>query len=83
MASRSGPPSIGPYGIIAVNPAVHGNVNYDLAMAYIGYVTSPDGQERIANYESNGEQLFFPRALSEDPNFRQYVPAGWSANGTR
>ena len=72
-----------PYGVIAVNPAVHGNVNYDLAMAYIGYVTSPDGQERIANYESDGEQLFFPRALSEDPNFRQYVPAGWSANGTR
>lgn len=68
-----------PYGIMAVNPAVHDTVNYDLAMAYIGYITSPDAQERIANYESNGEQLFFPRAVSADPNFQQYVPEGWSA----
>lgn len=71
-----------PYGIMAVNPAVHDNVNYDLAMAYIGYVTSPDAQELIANYESNGEQLFFPRAVSEDSNFQQYVPEGWSADST-
>jgi tungstate transport system substrate-binding protein len=71
-----------PYGIIAVNPAVHDNVNYDLAMAYIGYVTSPDAQDRIASYEANGEQLFFPRALSEDPDFQQYVPEGWSGNAT-
>ncbi|WP_336036408.1 substrate-binding domain-containing protein [Halobacterium yunchengense] len=69
-----------PYGILAVNPAVHGNVNYDLAMAYIGYVTSPDGQEVISEYEANGQQLFFPRALSEDPDFQQYVPEGWSAD---
>ena len=71
-----------PYGIIAVNPAVHENVNYDLAMAYIGHVTSPGAQDRIANYEANGEQLFFPRALSEDPDFQQYVPEGWSGNAT-
>ena len=67
-----------PYGVIAVNPAVHDNVNYDLAMAYIGYVTSPQGQEVIEEYTANGEQLFFPRALSEDPDFQQYVPEGWS-----
>ena len=71
-----------PYGIIAVNPAVHEDVNYDLAMAYIGYVTSPEAQQRIEDYEANGEQLFFPRALSEDPNFQQYVPEGWSADGS-
>jgi tungstate transport system substrate-binding protein len=68
-----------PYGIIAVNPAVHSNVNYDLAMAYIGFVTSPEGQEIIENFEVNGEQLFFPQALSEDPDFHQYVPEGWRA----
>jgi tungstate transport system substrate-binding protein len=67
-----------PYGIMAVNPAIHDTVNYDLAMAYIGYVTSPDAQARIENYEANGEQLFFPRAVSEDPNFQQYVPEGWT-----
>ncbi len=71
-----------PYGVIAVNPAVHDNVNYDLAMAYIGYLTSPQAQDLIENYEANGEQLFFPRALSEEPDFQQYVPEGWSANTT-
>lgn len=71
-----------PYGIIAVNPAVHDNVNYDLAMAYIGYVTSPEGQRRIEEYTANGEQLFYPEALSEDPDFQQYVPEGWSGNST-
>jgi tungstate transport system substrate-binding protein len=69
-----------PYGILAVNPGVHENVNYDLAMAYIGYVTSPGGQQVIENYTANGQQLFFPEAVSEDPNFQQYVPEGWSAN---
>lgn len=71
-----------PYGVIAVNPAVHPNVNYDLAMAYIGFITSPDGQDIIENFEVNGEQLFFPRALSEDPNFQQYVPTGWQSAST-
>jgi tungstate transport system substrate-binding protein len=71
-----------PYGIIAVNPAVHEDVNYDLAMAYIGFVTGPRGQEIIANYEANGEQLFFPEAVSEDPNFQQYVPDGWRSDGS-
>jgi tungstate transport system substrate-binding protein len=70
-----------PYGIIAVNPAVHDNVNYQLAMAYIGFVTSPQGQAIIEKYEANGEQLFFPRALSEDPDFQQYVPEGWRPEG--
>ena len=69
-----------PYGIVAVNPAVHDDVNYDLAMAYIGYVTSPEGQRRIGEHTANGEQLFFPEALSEDPDFQQYVPEGWSAD---
>lgn len=69
-----------PYGIMAVNPEIHDTVNYDLAMAYIGYITSPEGQRVIEQYEVNGEQLFFPRALSEDPNFQQYVPDGWRDN---
>ena len=65
------------YGIVAVNPAVHDHVNYDLAMAYIGYVTSVDGQDVIENYTSAGEQLFVPDALSAEPNFEEYVPEGW------
>ncbi|GAB3420185.1 hypothetical protein GCM10027435_22420 [Haloparvum alkalitolerans] len=69
-----------PYGVIAINPGVHENVNYDLAMSYIGFITSPEGQQVIEDYTMNGEQLFFPEAVSEDPNFQQYVPEGWSAD---
>jgi len=69
-----------PYGILAANPARHEDANYDLAMAYIGYVTSPQGQQVIEDYTANGQQLFYPRALSEDPDFQQYVPEGWSSD---
>ena len=71
-----------PYGVMAVNPGVHEDTNYDLAMAYIGWITSPGAQEAIANYQMNGEQLFFPEAVSEDPDFQQYVPEGWSSNSS-
>ena len=71
-----------PYGVMAVNPGVHDNANYDLAMAYIGWITSPGTQEAIADYQVNGEQLFFPEAVSEDPDFQQYVPQGWSSDSS-
>jgi len=67
-----------PYGIVAVNPGVHENVNYDLAMSYIGFITSGEGQEIIEEYTVEGEQLFFPEAVSENPNFQQYVPEDWT-----
>ncbi len=52
-----------PYGIIAVNPARHPDVNYAGAMALIEWITSPQGQTAIAEFKINGEQLFFPNAL--------------------
>ncbi|MDG5758997.1 substrate-binding domain-containing protein [Natronococcus sp. A-GB1] len=67
-----------PYGIVAVNPAVHDGVEYDLSMAYIGYLTGPEGREIIEEYTLEGEQLFFPEAISEEPNFQQYVPEDWA-----
>ncbi|ELZ39937.1 substrate-binding domain-containing protein [Halorubrum tebenquichense] len=69
-----------PYGVMAVNPGVHEDANYDLAMAYIGWITSPSVQASISEYRVDGEQLFFPRAVSEDPDFQQYVPEGWSGD---
>ncbi|MFK8215353.1 substrate-binding domain-containing protein [Haloferax volcanii] len=66
-----------PYGVIPVNPAKYPDVNYSLAMAYAGFLTSPEGQEIISNYTANGSQLFFPNALSEDPQFGQYVPESY------
>ena len=68
-----------PYGVIPVNPAKHDGVNYAAAMAYAGFLTSPEGQGIIDDYTANGSQLFFPNALSAEPNFGQYVPEGYSA----
>ena len=70
-----------PYGIAVVNPAVHNHVNYDLAMAYVGFVTGQEGQRLIEEYSAHGEQLFYPRSLSTDPQFQQYVPEGWTPEG--
>lgn len=53
---------INQYGIIAVNPEKYPDVNYDLAMKYIDFVTSPDGQKIIGEYRIHGEQVFFPNA---------------------
>jgi tungstate transport system substrate-binding protein len=54
-----------PYGIIAVNPARFPHVNYLLAMAYIGWVTSQEGQKIIREFgvEKYGQPLFIPQAI--------------------
>ncbi|OON60796.1 tungsten ABC transporter substrate-binding protein [Massilia sp. KIM] len=51
-----------PYGIIAVNPAKHPKANYKGAKQLIDWLTSPEGQSRIAAFKPTGEQLFFPSA---------------------
>ncbi|WP_396611494.1 substrate-binding domain-containing protein [Haloferax sp. S1W] len=70
-----------PYGVIPVNPAKYPDVNYSLAMAYAGFLTSPEGQDIIDSYTVNGSQLFFPNALSESPQFGQYVPEDYDGSG--
>ncbi len=54
-----------PYGIMAVNPARFPHVNYVLAMAYIGWVTSQEGQQIIRKFgvEKFGQPLFIPQAI--------------------
>jgi tungstate transport system substrate-binding protein len=37
-------------------------VKKDLAQAFADWVLSANGQETIASYKINGEQLFFPNA---------------------
>ncbi|QNA90307.1 solute-binding protein [Massilia sp. Dwa41.01b] len=51
-----------PYGIIAVNPARHPGVNYGGAKQLIEWITSNEGQARIAAFRPAGQQLFFPTA---------------------
>lgn len=49
-----------PYGIIAVNPSKHHQVEYVRAMTLIGWVTSPEGRKLISGYRKNGKNLFHP-----------------------
>ena len=56
------PKMFNPYGIIAVNPARHKAVNYKGAMQLIDWITSDEGQKKIAGYRVDGQQLFFPSA---------------------
>jgi tungstate transport system substrate-binding protein len=49
-----------PYGIIAVNPAKHKGINNKGAEQLIDWMTSPEGQAKIAAFKPAGEQLFFP-----------------------
>jgi len=52
-----------PYGIIAVNPALHEHVNYEGAMSLITFLTSKEGQGIIGKFRKNGEQLFYPDVI--------------------
>ena len=49
-----------PYGIIAVNPALHGHADYMNAMLLIAWLTSPKGQKLIADFKKDGQVLFIP-----------------------
>jgi len=48
-----------PYGVIAVNPKRFPHVRYDLAMKFIAYITGAEGQQIIANYQVQGDSVFF------------------------
>jgi len=56
------PKMFNPYGIIAVNPKKYPALNYDGAMDFANWITSPEGQKTIADFKVSGEQLFFPSA---------------------
>lgn len=48
-----------PYTVIAVNPHKHPHVNYQLSMALIEWLVSPECQEMINEYKIKGKQLFY------------------------
>ncbi len=50
------------YGIMLVNPAKFPHVKKAAGQTFIDWITSKDGQDVIAMYKINGEQLFFPNA---------------------
>ncbi|MBP0484759.1 substrate-binding domain-containing protein [Sagittula salina] len=50
------------YGVIPVNPARCPAVKVDAGKAFSDWLLSPEGQEAIAGYKIDGQQLFFPNA---------------------
>jgi tungstate transport system substrate-binding protein len=48
-----------PYGVIAVNPKRYPHTKFDLAMKFEEYITGPEGQRIIANYQVEGDPVFF------------------------
>ncbi|MCZ7599176.1 MAG: substrate-binding domain-containing protein [Gammaproteobacteria bacterium] len=50
------------YGVILVNPEKHGHVKAEEGQAFIDWILGEEGQDAIASYVLDGQQLFFPNA---------------------
>jgi tungstate transport system substrate-binding protein len=50
------------YGVMLVNPAKHPSVKKEIGQQFIEWLISPEGQNAIAGYKINGQQLFYPNA---------------------
>ena len=50
------------YGVMAVNPEKHPHVKLEDGALFVNWLISKEGQDAIAGYKINGEQLFFPNA---------------------
>ncbi len=55
------------YGVMLVNPQRHAHVKQADAQRFVDWLVSPAGQEAIAGYKINGQQLFFPNARQPEP----------------
>ena len=53
------------YGVMLVNPQKHPRVKKNLGQKFIDWLVSKRGQDVIASYAIDGEQLFFPNAGSD------------------
>jgi len=51
-----------PYGVIPVNPARHPHVKKEAAERFAQWLVSKEGQEAIATFRADGQQVFFPNA---------------------
>ena len=54
------------YGVILVSPEKCANVDAEAGQAFIDWLVSDAGQEAIASYSVEGQQLFFPNAPGHD-----------------
>ena len=59
------PPLFNQYGVILVNPERHDHIKYKEAKLFSDWLTSNEGQQAIADFTLEGQQLFFPNANRE------------------
>ncbi len=60
------PPLHNPYHVIAVNPEKQPHVNFSLAQQYIDFLTSKEGQQRIADFRIHNQNLYYPDAVEDE-----------------
>jgi tungstate transport system substrate-binding protein len=70
IAVEGDPKMFNPYGIIAVNPQKSKDLNYKGAMQLVEWITSSEGQNLIASFKVEGQQVFFPTAKAD----KKYSP---------
>jgi len=63
IAFEGGDNLANPYGVILVNPQRFPHVKAAAGQAFIDWLVSEEGQTAIADYQVQGQQLFFPTAL--------------------
>lgn len=51
-----------PYGVIAVNPQRHKDIDHKAAMAFVNWITAAATQKQIGNFRIHGKRLFIPNA---------------------
>ncbi|MCZ4280572.1 extracellular solute-binding protein [Kiloniella laminariae] len=62
IVSEGSPLLFNQYGVILVNPEKHPHVKAEEGQAFIDWVLSKEGQDAIASFKLEGEQLFFTNA---------------------
>lgn len=62
ILAEGDPRLLNPYGVILVNPAKHPQVKAGEGQAFIDWLISEEGQNAIAAFQVDGQQLFFPSA---------------------
>ena len=59
------PPLFNQYGVILVNPERHDHIKYKEAKLFSDWLISAEGQQAIADFTLENQQLFFPNAQRE------------------
>jgi tungstate transport system substrate-binding protein len=57
-------PLLNQYGVMLVNPDKHPHVKATEGQAFVDWLVGKDGQAAISGFKVNGEQLFFPNAMT-------------------